>query len=67
MAPQATGRADQLSLSRHAEEIRAARAALAETPEVRADRVAQLKAQVQSGTYQVDPDKVAERILNPRG
>ncbi len=63
----ATGGSDRLSLSHHAEEIRTARAALAETPDVRADRVAQLKAQVQSGTYEVDPDKVAERILNPRG
>ena len=59
--------ADQLALSSRAEEIKAARAALAETPEVRAQRVAELKAQVQEGTYQVDPDKVAERILNPRG
>lgn len=57
---------DQLSLSSRAEEIKAARAALAETPEVRAERVAELKAQVQAGTYRVDPDKVAERILNPR-
>lgn len=57
---------DQLELSRRAEEIRAARAALADTPEVRAQRVAQLKAQVAAGTYRVDPEKVAERILNPR-
>jgi negative regulator of flagellin synthesis FlgM len=61
------GGADQLALSSRAEEMKAARAALAEAPEVRAQRVAELKAQVQNGTYQVDPDKVAERILNPRG
>ena len=66
-APRAPGGADQLALSRRAEEIRAARAALAETPEVRAGRVAELKAQIQSGSYRVDPDTVAERILNPRG
>lgn len=58
--------ADQLELSRRAEEIRAARAALADTPEVRAQRVAELKAKVESGTYRVDAEKVAERILNPR-
>ncbi len=57
---------DQLALSRRADEIRAARAALAEAPEVRAERVAELKAQVEAGTYRVDPDKVAERMLNPR-
>lgn len=66
-ASQGMGGADQLELSNRAEEMKAARAALAETPEVRAQRVAELKAQVQAGTYQVDPDKVAERILNPRG
>ena len=63
----ATTGADQLALSSRAEEVKAARAALAEVPEVRAERVAELKAQVQAGTYRVDPDKVAERILNPRG
>ena len=66
-ASQGMGGADQLELSSRAEEMKAARAALAETPEVRAQRVAELKAQVQAGTYQVDTDKVAERILNPRG
>lgn len=64
-APGAT-RAGQLELSARAEEIRAARAALADTPEVRAQRVAELRAQVEAGTYRVDAAKVAERILNPR-
>ena len=59
--------ADQLELSSRAEEIRTARAALAQTPEVRAEKVAELKAQIEAGTYRVDSDKVAERILNPRG
>ncbi len=57
---------DRLALSNRAEEIKAARAALEEAPEVRADRVAELKARVEAGTYVVDSDKVAERILNPR-
>jgi len=65
-APASAG-ADQLELSSRAEEIRTARAALAQTPEVRADKVAELKAQIEAGTYRVDADKVAERILNPRG
>jgi negative regulator of flagellin synthesis FlgM len=62
-----TGGTDQLALSSRAEEIRMARAALAEAPQVRAERVAELKAQIEAGTYTVDADKVAERILNPRG
>ncbi len=66
-ASEGGGGADQLALSSRAEEIRLARAALAETPEVRAERVAELKAQIESGTYTIDADAVAERILNPRG
>lgn len=60
------GGADRLALSQRAEEMKAARTAMMEAPQVRADRVAELKAQVEAGTYQVDSDKVAERILNPR-
>ena len=34
------------------------------TPEVRTERVEALKAQVESGEYEVDPDKVAEKIVD---
>ena len=60
------GGADQVRLSQRAQEVQAARAALAEVPEVRQERVAELKAKIEAGTYKVDPYKVAERILNPR-
>jgi negative regulator of flagellin synthesis FlgM len=33
------------------------------TPEVREDRVAELKRQVQNATYKVDPEKVADGIM----
>lgn len=65
-AARATAGADQVALSQRAEEVRAARAALAATPEIRHERVAELKAQIESGEYKVDPHKVAERMLNPR-
>lgn len=58
--------ADQVALSQRAEEVRAARAALAATPEIRHARVAELKAQLEAGQYRVDPHKVAERMLNRR-
>lgn len=58
--------ADRLALSQRAEEMKAARAVMMEAPEVRADRVAELKAKIDAGTYQVDADKVAERILDSR-
>ncbi|MFQ5892798.1 MAG: flagellar biosynthesis anti-sigma factor FlgM [Nitrospinota bacterium] len=38
-------------------------AALRSVPEVRQDRVAAIKKAVATGSYEVDPDKVAEGIL----
>lgn len=60
------GGPDGVVLSQRAQEVQRARAALAETPEIRQGRVAELRAKIEAGTYRVDPDKVAERILNPR-
>jgi negative regulator of flagellin synthesis FlgM len=54
---------DQVVLSQQATEVRAAYQALAQTPEVRSELVSQLKAQVQSGTYEIDPEKVAEKLV----
>ena len=56
--------ADQVILSQQATAVQAAYQALAQTPEVRSELVAQLKAQVQAGTYQVDPEKVAEKLIS---
>lgn len=36
---------------------------LEELPDVRQDKVAKLRKQVQQGSYQVDADRVADRIL----
>ena len=36
---------------------------IAAEPEVRADRVAELKAQIKDGTYAVDADKLAGKML----
>jgi negative regulator of flagellin synthesis FlgM len=55
--------ADQVILSQQATEVQAAYQALAQTPEVRSELVQQLKAQVQAGTYQVDAEKVAEKLV----
>ncbi len=60
--PAAAG-ASRLELSPQAAEVQAAQQALAETPEVRAERVATLKAQMAAGTYQVDPEKIAARMI----
>lgn len=54
---------DRIMLSQQASEIQAAHEALAQTPEVRSEMVEKLKAQVQAGTYRVDPDRIAQSLL----
>jgi negative regulator of flagellin synthesis FlgM len=37
------------------------------TPDVRKERVAEIRRQIESGTYQVDPRQLARRILEDLG
>lgn len=55
--------ADRLVLSQQATEIRAAHEALAALPDTRAELVAQLKTEIEAGTYEVNPDAIAEKIV----
>jgi len=43
--------------------MQAAAAALKQTPQIRADKVAALKARINDGTYQVSGEDIAERML----
>lgn len=54
---------DQVDLSSRAQEVSALRKELQGIPEVRADRVAHLKAQIASGSYSVPAEAIAERLL----
>jgi negative regulator of flagellin synthesis FlgM len=54
---------EQVILSQRATEVQAAHQSLAATPEVRADLVARLKSQVADGSYKIDPDRIAEKIV----
>ena len=56
-------RADGASLSSAAQELLKARRAAQDAPEVRADLVAELRRQVQSGTYQVDANSLARKLM----
>ena len=62
-AKKAGGRADGTSLSSAAQELLKARRAVQEAPDVRADLVAELRRQVQAGTYKVDAREIARRLL----
>lgn len=62
--PETSGRPDAVSVSTSAQELRQIVAAVQAAPEVRADLVARLQAQIQAGTYQLPSDEtLAEALL----
>lgn len=54
---------DKVDLSAQSKEMKKVHEVLAAAPEVRAEKVAALKQQVESGQYRVDSDAVAEKML----
>ncbi len=54
---------DELELSQRARDLQRVRAHLQELPEVRSDRVEQLREQIQSGAYHVPAEEVARKIV----
>ena len=54
---------DPVSLSPQAREFHAARAAIAVMPEIREEKVAAIRAQIEAGTYEVDSEKIAGRMI----
>ena len=62
--PESTGRqGDRIELSREARRIAELRSAVAELPDVREGRVAELRDALSRGTYQVASQDLAEAIL----
>lgn len=55
--------ADRVSLSPQARELCEARRALAALPDIRPDKVAEIKARIEAGAYTLDPEAIAERII----
>ncbi len=54
---------DQLSISQTGYDYQVAKTAVKQASDVREDKVAQLKAQIQAGTYSVNPDDFASKLL----
>ena len=62
-AKESAAKTDTVVISDAARRILEARAQLDEIPDVREDKVAALRDQIQNGTYKVDAEKTAEKLL----
>jgi negative regulator of flagellin synthesis FlgM len=62
-APTAPASTDRVEVSDKGRAMQVATAALKQTPQIRADKVAALKAEINDGTYQVPGADIAERML----
>lgn len=60
----AAAQVDQVVLSQRAAEIQKAKEALASVPEVRQEKVAALKRRIQEGTYEIDAEAIADKIIS---
>jgi negative regulator of flagellin synthesis FlgM len=56
--------ADKVDLSGRAKEIADLAAAAKALPDVRAEKVAELKGRVEAGKYVVEPAKIAQRMID---
>ncbi|CCU80832.1 hypothetical protein HSACCH_02347 [Halanaerobium saccharolyticum subsp. saccharolyticum DSM 6643] len=54
---------DQIKISSQAKGILTAKAELKNRPQIRTDKVADLKAKLENGNYQIDSKKIAEKML----
>ena len=60
---QQQAKADTVALSSAAKDIQEAQKQLEAIPDVREDKVAQLKEQIENGTYEIDAEKIADKML----
>ncbi len=51
-------------LSKASKEVQLAEKVIAETADIRADKVAEIRAKIESGTYEIDHEKVAVKMID---
>ena len=56
-------KADTVIISDAAKRVQEARRQLDEIPDVREDKVSQLRSQIQNGTYEINADKIAGKMI----
>jgi negative regulator of flagellin synthesis FlgM len=54
---------DRVSLSDASRELQAAKDAVAAAPDVREEKVAEIKQSVVTGNYEIDPGNIAEKMI----
>ena len=54
---------DRVALSPEAREMQRARKLLDAIPDIREDRVTEIKARIEEGTYEIDGDKIAAKMI----
>jgi len=62
-APEQSSTQDRVDLSTNARDVRQMAKVLADTPDVREAKVAELKRAVEGGTYHVNAGQIAEKML----
>lgn len=55
---------DKLEISSKGKDYQAVKQALSQTPDVRDEKVTEIKAKIQSGTYNINMEEVASHILD---
>jgi negative regulator of flagellin synthesis FlgM len=61
--PQQAPKTDTVVISDAAKRIQDAKADLDTLPDVRADKVAEIKSSIENGTYKIQPDKIANKMI----
>ena len=56
-------KADTVVISDAAKRVQEARGQLDDIPDVREDKVSQLRSQIQNGTYEINADKIAGKMI----
>ena len=60
-------RTDQVQISSIGKDIQTVKQAVANTPDVREDKIASVKTKIQNGTYEVSSDDFASKLLAAYG
>ena len=58
-----TSSLDKVSFSNVGKDMQIAKTALSNVPDIREDRVAELKASIDNGTYKVSPESFADKLI----